>query len=235
MRDLGRVVYVILIVLCTFILFSDTPCASAQSLDSLRQLTDSLIQKIDNNNYTLGNLTINKQSREIVIPGTVNMSSGPVEYLAVTSSGKTHESVLVLDIRPLHLQLALFLLGLDCGQNLSYQGDSTMPVGDLVELEVSWRDKKGNLIKKAATDLIRDTKSNSAMQKTRWIFSGSRMHEGYFVADEDGSIIAVYNDPSAILNNPLEGRGDDTSYEASAAIVPVVGTSVNLTVKAKKK
>ena len=65
---------------------------------------DSLVTKVDQNTYTIGGLRIDKRAREIVIPGWVNLDSGQIEYFATTRGGKTHEAVLVLDARPLHLR-----------------------------------------------------------------------------------------------------------------------------------
>lgn len=234
MRDYGRIAGIGLLSLLVLLQVDQSEFARAQSLDSLRAAGEQLVQRLDDNTYTLGNLRVNKQTREIEIPGWINMNQGALEYLAVTPTGKTHESLLALDVQPLHLQIALLLLGLDCGQNLEVQGDSALPAGDEVSIDISWVSKSGKTVKRAATELVRDVKRQASMKKTAWVFTGSRIHEGYFLADEDGSIIAVYSDPIAILNNPLKGRGDDTSYEVNTKAVPATGTAITLRIKAGK-
>ena len=74
-------------------------------------LGDSLVTRIDQDRYAIGGVRIDKIAREIVAPGWVNLDSGQIEYFATTVGGKTHEAVLVLDAKPLHLQTALLLLG----------------------------------------------------------------------------------------------------------------------------
>jgi hypothetical protein len=155
--------------------------------------------------------------------------------LAVAPGGKTDESVLVLDVQPLHLQLALLLFGLDYGQNLGFQGDSAMPVGDRVKIQVNWTNPKGKQVTKSASEIVRDLRTNKAMKSTVWVFTGSTMNQGYFTADMDGSIIAVYNDPVAILNNPLEGRADDTVYGSNKDTLPPPGTKVTMIIRALQR
>jgi hypothetical protein len=70
------------------------------------------------------------------------------------------------------------------------------------------------------------------MPPTPWLFTGSMVVDGRFIADLDGSIIATYSDPAAVLNNPLAGRLDDTVYEANADILPAPGTEVTVTIAA---
>lgn len=158
------------------------------------------------------------------------MSSGPVEYYAVTPDGKTHESVIALDIKPLHLQTALLLLGLDYGQNLQMQGDTAAPAGDSVLISVSWQ-LDGDSITVPASSLLYNTMSEEPDEDGPWVFTGSMMYEGRFLADYEGSIIATYSDPVAILNTPMSGRYDDTSFDVNEALTPPVGTEILLIIK----
>ena len=61
--------------------------------------------------YQVGEVKLEKAARRVSFPARINMAEGPVEYLLVTAMGKTHESVLVTDIAPHHLQVAMLLLG----------------------------------------------------------------------------------------------------------------------------
>ena len=74
---------------------------------SFSQVTDTIespITKIDSNKYKLGNLIIDKDVNEIVIPGKINMQKGMVEVFACSPGGKLHESIIELDIVPYYLQ-----------------------------------------------------------------------------------------------------------------------------------
>jgi hypothetical protein len=72
------------------------------------------------------------------------------------------------------------------------------------------------------------------MQLTDWVFSGSRMKDGRFMADIGKSLITTYHDPDSILDNPLPTGGDDETYRVNDKLVPQKGTPVTLTIKPVK-
>jgi hypothetical protein len=232
-------VCVIVLFVCvglTLALVGDSAAQSVAAAGALPPSSDSLVRRIDGDTYRIGNLTLNKRTRQINIPGKASLTDGLVEYLAVSMSGKSYESVLVLDIQPLHLQLALLLLGASAGGNLQYQGDTAAPTGDTVDILVKWVDPKGDTIAKPATDLVFDAGRKTVMQKTGWVFTGSMIREGSLMADLDGSIIATYSDPVALLNNPLEGRAQNgyqgqPVYLANKEVVPPMGTDVIMEIR----
>ncbi len=206
-------------------------CAQTGGTAAIPRLSDSLVRVVDSATYQVGSVLLDKEARRITVPGWVNMQEGLVEYLAVTPDGKTHEAVLVLDVQPLHLQVALLLLGLESGSPLAYQGDSTMPDGDSVSLFVGWLGPDGDSVRVGAHLLVATLKDQSAMPENRWIFTGSYVFEGRFIADIEGSIIATYSDPAAILNNPLDTRFDDTVLGANKNVLPPRGTEVVLVIE----
>ena len=196
--------------------------------------SQSQIAKVGDHTYKLGSLTIDSELREITIPGKVNMHKGMIELLACGPGGKTHESVLVLDVAPYHLQVALLLLGLQYVGGLAYQGDPHTPKGDSVEVWVKWKDgDKYTSVR--GEDLVWDIPRNQHMEHTPWIFVGSMMSDGKFMADVEKSLITTYHDPLTILDNPLIAGGDDTLYRVNEDLVPAKGTPVEVTIKAVSK
>lgn len=204
--------------------------AGSQTINSERALNETAI-RIAQDIYRIGNVTIYRATDTLTLPGRVNMQQGLIELFACTEYGKTHESVLILDVQPIHLQTALLALGLTYGRNLAYQGDPTTPVGDGVEVTVSW-ELDGETYGHRAEDMVFDVSSSRTMPRTHWVFTGSRFLGTQFAAQADGSLIATFNDPNAILNNPLETGGNDEVYEANPIIVPPPGTQVRVTLKA---
>ena len=96
---------------------------------------------------------------------------------------------------------------------------------------VQWKeDEKTKRVR--AEQMIFDSKREKPMQETDWIFTGSLIHEGRFLAEIEESLIATYHDPAAIINNPLPEGGDDTVYDVNPKVVPKRGTSVVVTIKA---
>src|ERR1051326_8066576 len=85
-------------------------------------------ERIGEHRYRMGQVVVDTAAKSVAIPCRVNMSKGMIEYLAVAEEGKRHESVLLVEAEPLHIHLALLLLGLDPGPRPRYQGDPATPV-----------------------------------------------------------------------------------------------------------
>jgi hypothetical protein len=193
------------------------------------------VKRIGRDTYQVDNILINKREKSIVLPGKVNMQEGLVELLACGRYGKLHESVLMLPVEPYYVQVALLLIGLQPGEKkLKYQGDPGLPVGDPVEIYVEWKER-GRVVRKRAEELIFDKSAGRAMPHTRWVFTGSLIHDGNFMAQIEQSIVTTYHDPMTIIDNPLSGGGDDTIYFVNKEVVPPVGTPVTVIIKALRK
>lgn len=186
-------------------------------------------EKIGENRYRVGKLTVDLVSKTAVCAGKINMQRSTVEYLAVAPGGKRHESVLLLQVRPLHLQVGLILLGLEPRGGLRYQGDTQVPKGSPLDLWVSWQ-RGGRTVKVAAGELVWDGAKRRPMGRGDWVFSGSRVDADGFVADRDLSLIGTYRDPGAIINNALPEGADDTVYKVNERVCPPAGTPVTFTV-----
>ena len=65
-----------------------------------------------------------------------------------------------------------------------------------------------------------------------WVFTGSRILKEGFEADIAKSLVAIWHDPAAILDNPLE-EGADNIYIVNAPRNPKRGTHIELILKAK--
>ncbi len=227
----ARAVFVVGFFLVAFAATASHPQAekSASPGDTLPSIT-----KLGDNVFGIGNLVVDGNARKVSLPGWVNMREGVVELFACAPHGKTHESVLVLDVEPYHFQVALLLIGLEAKGGLEFQGDPRSPQGDPVDIFVEWVDPdNGERKSSRAEDLIYNVKDNEPMTHTHWVFAGSRIRDGVFAAQVDGSLVTTYHDPNTIIDNPLPTGGDDTYYEANRLILPPVGTTVQVTIKAR--
>jgi len=187
-------------------------------------------ERISENLYRVGKVIVDLKARSVTCGGKVNMQRGLVEYLAVAAKGKLHESVLELDVQPLHLQLGVMMLGLEPQGGLRFQGDTQDPKGPPVELSVSW-EQAGKEVRVPAEQLLWDGEKKRTMEEKAWVFSGSQVSARGFEADRTRSIIASYRDPAAIINNRLPAGADDTVYEANERVLPKVGTRVELVIR----
>ena len=73
--------------------------------------------------------------------------------------------------------------------------------------------------------------ANKPMPAHAWVFTGSRILAGGFEADLQKSLVAVWHDPAAIVDNPLPG-GANNAYVVNARRVPRRGTPIELIFKA---
>lgn len=221
--------------ICLFSLFVLRTYAESPATKDLLD-KKSNIQQIGPDEYKIGNVMLNKNKKEIYVPGSINMQRGLVEYLACQDEvGKLHESVLKIDAKPSDIQVALLLLGFKNKNNLKFQGDSTIPEGDPLDIFVEWELKDKSTKRVRAEELVYDQQKNKSMEKTYWVFTGSRIDNGQFMADLDGSIIATFRDPLALINNPLPAGADDTVYVSNEELLPPDNTRVNLLIKAAEE
>jgi len=184
-------------------------------------------------------ITIDKAKRTVTFPATINMTDGLLEYLLVTDMGKTHESLLSTKIAPYDIQVAMLLLGIKpAGKaaaepppqlNRQYLRKAPPLKGPAIALFIAWRDARGDH-RARAESMIRNLTTNAPMTDGPWIYNGSEMYGGKFLAQVDGSITALVRDPAALVNNPRPGNDDDQIWEASAKAAPPVGTAVDVTI-----
>ena len=190
--------------------------------------------KISDGVYKLGKVDLDLNKKTVTIYGKSNMSYGLIELLACTKIGKTHESALVMDVQPIHLQTALILLGLNYGGNLRYQGDPRTPQGDRVRIWVEW-EKDGQSERHRAEELVYNRATQTPMKRTDWVFSGSRTNSnGVFMAQAVGTLITTFHDPDSIIDNPLPGGSDDTVYIVNTKVAPPKGTPVKMIITPAK-
>ncbi len=168
-----------------------------------------VVEKITEHVFRVGAILVDTTSRTATCPGVINMDEGAIEYLAVAPHGKLHESLLRLDVRPLHLQVALLMLGLDPKNVLKFQGDRTTPQGAPVSIKISWHARTGEVVRVPAEELMMEMPGEKRMPAHDWVFTGSRVLRAGFEADLAKSLVAVWHDPAAILDNPLPGGGNN--------------------------
>lgn len=188
--------------------------------------------KIGEDLYRVGKMKVDLKAGTATCTGKINMRRGIIEYLAVAPGGKRHESLLLVDVRPLHFQVALILLGLEPRGGLTVQGDEKPPKGSPVNLSVSWT-RAGKSVRVRAEELVWNIDRKKPLETNAWVFSGSSLNGRGFVADEELSLIATFRDPAAIVNNVLPSGADDTVHKVNERIVPPLGTPVTLIASGK--
>jgi hypothetical protein len=192
--------------------------------------SQNAIKKLGDDLFQLGTIRIDSKNRVLTIPGKINMQKGMIELLACAPGGKTHETVVLMDVVPYHLQVSLILLGLNYVGGLSVQGDTLTPKGDSVDVFVTWM-KDGRDTTTRVEDFVWDIPREKPMEHTPWVFTGSKMMDGKYMADVEKSLVTTYHDPFTILDNPLSTGRDDEVYKVNDSLVPPKGTPVTITIK----
>jgi hypothetical protein len=200
-----------------------------------------VIERVSPGIFRFGDIRIDKEAKAVIFPASVNMDKGLLEYLIVRSSGKVHESLLRTNVDPYHLQLALLLLGFEgTDQPISAQGAPEKPKGERIEIIIEYDKKEGagssgriNKIKAeewVARKTNGDLKSPGSLD---WVYTGSLVVQGQFLAQSSGSIAAIYRDPGALIDNASVGGESDEIWFVKEGAVPPVGTPVTVIIKAK--
>jgi len=205
---------------------------AVQSRSDGHAVTNSPLKQIDAGVFEIGNVRLDKNQRTIRFPAVVNMDKGAVEYLLVNESGKVHESVFRTETEPYHIHLATLLVGAKESIPPSAGIATNAPVlaGDKVSLSASWKTSGGENHCRGE-DLVFNTQTKSPMSRGNWVYNGSRIVEGTFLAQRDGSLVSIISDQDALINNPRPGRENDEIWQVNTNTVPPVGTAVQITIK----
>ena len=204
------------------LLLSSAVTASAQP-------TNLPIQQIAPGVFQLGLVRLNVEERAIRFPAFLNMTNGLVEYLIVTGTGKLHESVLRTEVEPSQIHLALLFIGAQVATN----SGSTNITGDKFKIDISWKtaDREQHSI---GEDFIFNSHTKLPMSKDGWIYNGSKVVDGTFIAQRDGSIVSIITDPLALANNPQPDRDNDEIWFVNTNSVPRLNSPVEVRFQLEK-
>ncbi len=196
------------------------PAAEAEAVD--KPATSSVLW--DGNLATLGSLRVDGEAKTVMATGWVNQIEGLVEVMACGPKGKVHESIFVLSLNPLDLQAALLLVNLQQGTPVPADGE-TPPNGDPIDVFVEWK-VDGEMQRARAESFLWNRLENRAVPETHWVFNGSVMEHGEFMALAEESLVVTYWDPYAIVNIPLPCGANDELLVVNTNTVPPYETPV---------
>ena len=209
--------------------------ARAGAEDALRKDLD--IEPLENGNLRVGSVEVDKKSREVRIPATVNMTAGTVEYALVTNTGKCHESLFSTAATPRDIHVAMLLLGVKPAA-MGQRADRGLVVPDnsAVQARAEWADAGKQVSHPlAGLVLVMPVPAPEARQAglmAPWLYNGSRFTNGGFAATIEGSIIALMTDDMALINNACADRVDDESHVPDTNLLPKPGTPATIVLAA---
>jgi hypothetical protein len=196
-----------------------------KTLEEWKNSASQLIEKTGEHTFRVGIVQCDRATRTLTIPAQVNAREGLIEYALVTRQGKIHEALLATDAAPMHVQMAALLLG------MAPQPGSQNPTAVMIEVE--WA-TNGPMRKLALADLMTlangspENASDHTMARGSWNFTGSQIDARGFAAAREGSLVALIEDPAALIVNPRPGRHDDSLHLPNAAVLPGIGTPVSV-------
>ena len=220
--------------------FPDTPPAAPAPSGPPADPTKA-IEKLGGTRYKLGLLEFDQKTREIRIPAKVNLREGPLEYVLVHESGKVHESLFSTAVRPTELNVVLLLLNWKQSDKffdfteperggVLVKGAENPPAS-LVEVHLAWKDKDGTDQTCRVENWLHQVEKKAKITVEPFIYTGSRiMPDGKFLAEETGSILALYMDPASMVNNPRDGNDLDDVW-VNDENVPAKDTPVTIIFK----
>lgn len=196
----------------------------------------SQFRVVDANTLAIGLVKVHKRERMLSLPATVNMDHFAIEYALVTMSGKTHESLLATEASPQHIHIAALLLGVvpEPGLGLTNQAAS-VPATAGVTVEVLWKadgkEQRQPLQRLIGVADSAEAKISATLTNGQWLYTGSRLESGRFVADSEGSIISIIRDSLALINNPDVSRDNDDIHFPNRSLLPPAGTKVTVRIR----
>lgn len=198
------------------------------------------VQKVGETLYRVDEIEFDAKTREIRFPATVNMNEGgPLEYILVNEKGKVHESIFTTPVSPLYLQVALKLLRYKAGYGdvfdrllspevLEKEGGSAEDRGDSIIFTFQAEGSEATI---PAYEFVIDGESAEAMTPGGWTYTGSVVEDGLFMAEAEGSIIAIYLDHLALFNMTRDGADIDERWGARSSVIPEIGTKGTMTIQ----
>lgn len=202
---------------------------------SLRK--DLKIEKTPDGKLRLGLVELDKTTRAIRFPATVNMTSGTVEYALVATTGKSHEAMFTTGAVPRDIHLAMLLLGIQPAKfTPSPDKGILVPATAAVEVSVGWETNGPPKTMTLAeltnvADATADKPATSLKTDRPWLYNGSRFNAAGFAATLEGSIISLIADEMALVNNAQSDRDNDDIHLPNTALLPPAGTPVTITLR----
>lgn len=171
----------------------------------------SALKQIAPNIYEIGGLRIDSKNKTLIIPATVNITEGQIEYVLVSTMGKLHESLLKTEVEPYHVHVAMLLLDVKGFDHTKYDVNEKNISGDPLLIRLEWNEN-GSVKQMPIENFILNVPKKSPLKNGDWVYNGSRLIDGTFLAQRDRSIIAIKADIDALINHPVACKENENDW-----------------------
>lgn len=179
---------------------------------------------------------IDWRHRVVEVDARVVLRSGPLELLACSPGTREHESILVVQARPLSILQAMGLIGLEPGSPVRYDQEREQifpPTGERLDLSIRYQQTgKSHVVR--VEQWLRDVERRKSPEQMPWVFSGSRTGDrGRLLADADGTVVCVVDFESALIAvGDLHTDDNELLWlEANTSAIPPLGTDCTLLIR----
>lgn len=201
------------------------------------------LKRLDDGRMQIGKVTFDPKKREISFPAAVNQTEGLLEFVIVHQNGKIHESLLLTDISATNLNLAFKLLGYKASPELYSKVEPDGSLSAEFE-EATEEEKKGSRIR-LLLEFERDGKkvrhpinkwiahgtTEKDMPDSPWVYGGSFIYQGKFVAETSGDLVAIFLSNAALINFSGKDNDLDEVWLPNSKRVPPEGTAVQVVIQ----
>ena len=207
---------------------------------------EASVKKLADGTMQIGDIIFDPKTRQVRVPCTVNMNEGLLEFAVVHENGKIHESLLITKASALHINIAMKLLRYVASEELyaiekerGVLSDQFPEVEEKVRkaarvsLSIEWQ-HEGKAKKVPISDWIMHTRTTKPMSTEPWVYGGSMMYEGHFVAEQNGDIAAIFVSRGSLFLYPGKDNSNDEMWLANTKRIPPQGTSVFFLIEPSK-
>ena len=207
---------------------------------------EASVKKLADGTMQIGDIIFDPKTRQVRVPCTVNMNEGLLEFAVVHENGKIHESLLITKASALHINIAMKLLRYVASEELyaiekerGVLSDQFPEVEEKVRkaarvsLSIEWQ-HQGKAKKVPISDWIMHTRTTKPMSTEPWVYGGSMMYEGHFVAEQNGDIAAIFVSRGSLFLYPGKDNSNDEMWLANTKRIPPQGTSVFFLIEPSK-
>ncbi|MFC7335730.1 YdjY domain-containing protein [Haloferula chungangensis] len=200
------------------------------------------VTRLDDGRVKIGEILIDPKTREIRFPAEVNMDEGLLEFIVVHENGKIHESLLSTKISATKLNIAIKLLHYKASRelylkleedgSLSSEFETASPEesqGAKMKIGFEWQEE-GATKSASVNQWISHAATEQAMPNDPWVYGGSFVVDGTFVAESSGDIIAIFLSNAAMINFAGKDNQNDDVWLPHPNRIPEIGTPVTVVI-----
>ena len=206
-----------------------------------------------NRNLDLPGIRLNLEERFIDVNATVCLHQGLLELVACGKDSKEHESIVVLNARPIHVHAALLLLKAKPGRPAMQKGlsegtsrwISVPPAGDPIGISLVFPDAKGKLGEHPISKFVSsaqlngfdevDIKEKPKAFPSRFLFAGSHLLESKegprkYACEYSGNVISIstFGDELICLPGIQGHQNGGLSWQVNPKGLPAIGKPIIL-------